>query len=133
LANRINFFIRDDSGVAATCYQHLNPRRGYDVEPALQSTAEKNVTGKKRQQELLASVLPPVCGGVEWKKDLESLVRQSMCDGFLMLMACVKHMPIEFLSRAADLFTWPKWHKAPPCDLHETSRYAFFSQSEKVI
>jgi hypothetical protein len=53
--------------------QQLFLARKYSRPLALQSTAEKNVTGKKRQQEFHASVPPPVCGGVEWKKDLESL------------------------------------------------------------
>jgi hypothetical protein len=37
-----------------------------------------------------------------------------------MLMACVECVPSEFLTMAADLFLWPKWHIAPPCDLHGT-------------
>ena len=93
LANRVNLFIRDDSRVAATCYQHVNARRGRDVEPALQSTAEKNVAGKKWQQEFLVSVLPPVCGGVEWKKDLELLARKNVRDRLFMLMASIEYVP----------------------------------------
>src|SRR5580700_362251 len=53
--------------------QQLFLARIFPRQPALQSTAEKNITGKKRQQELLASALPLVCDGVGWKKDLESL------------------------------------------------------------
>jgi hypothetical protein len=102
MANRANFFIRDYSRVAAPCYQHVNARRGHDVEPPLQPTAEKNVAGKQRQQQLLVSVLPPVGGGVEGKKELESLIRQSMRDGLLMLVEVKMGSVQEFVLAKLD-------------------------------
>jgi hypothetical protein len=65
----------------------------HDVQAALKTAVEKYIAREERQKKQLGSILPPASGLVEWKKGLESLVRENLIDCLLVLMSRVKRIP----------------------------------------
>jgi hypothetical protein len=71
----------------------MNPRSGEDRLPAIEVGFQKNVTGEKRQQELLVPISPAVDCGVERKEDLKPLTGQRPSNILFVLIAGVQRVP----------------------------------------
>jgi hypothetical protein len=89
------------------------------LELGVHPTPDEDIRGKQRQTESLGSVLPPVGDGIQWEKHFMTFARKDPGNWFLMLMPCVKYMPVAQVDGSLSfLFIPHQWHAASPCDLH---------------
>jgi hypothetical protein len=92
-AYSLDFFRRNIRRTPAPAYQGVDAGRRHNVQHPIEAAMDEHVIGKKREQELLLTVPPPMHGSILRKKYLESLARQGLGDHILVLMASVKRVP----------------------------------------
>ncbi len=110
--------LRDNRRLPAPSHDVYHSRRGEYLELPVHPLADEHVAREQREPDLLSAVLPSADGTKEGKIDLVPFMRKCERDGFLMLMASKKGVPVWCAGRALNFhFHFRRLHVALPSDL----------------
>jgi hypothetical protein len=93
-ANGGDFILGNDSRTASRFHNSMDPGRLNDLKLPIESAADKNVTGEKRQRQALHSVLPAANSGIERQENVEPFAGKNVGHSLLVLVADVNCMPV---------------------------------------
>jgi len=121
LPDCIKLGLRNNRRVPAPSHDLDHSRGGDYLELPVHPPADKHVAREQREHDLLGTVLPSAYGTIEGKIDFITFVRKRDRDGFLVLMARKKRVPIGSIDRTLNSQSQSRpMDVAPPSDLQET-------------